>query len=105
MIFYKSLSQGGRGKQNNFGDRVSEPLARSCSSGKVFFFCFVLIVLCFSFRGPKEIVTLEYGAFESGHPLWSFLRLQPWINIICENDVDFDSHFDVTIKKKYLQAK
>ena len=42
MIFYKSLSQGGRGKQNNFGDRVSEPLARSCSSGKVFFILFCI---------------------------------------------------------------
>ena len=62
-------------------------------------FRFVFIVLCFSFRGPKEIVTLEYGAFESGHPLWSFLRLQPWINVNCENDDDFDYHFDVTIKR------
>ena len=62
-------------------------------------FRFVFIVLCFSFRGPKEIVTLEYGAFESGHPLWSFLRLQHWINVDCENDADFDYHFDVTITR------
>ena len=63
-------------------------------------FRFVLIVLkCFALRGPKEIVTLEYGAFESGHPLWSFLRLQPWINVDCENDADFNYHFDVTIKR------
>ena len=52
-----------------------------------------------AFRGPKEIVTLEYGAFESGHPLWSFLRLQPWINVNCADDADFDYHFDVTIKR------
>ena len=57
-------------------------------------FCFVLIVLkCLALRDPKEIVTLEYGAFESGHPLWSFLRWQSWIN------ADFDYHFDVTIKR------
>ena len=62
-------------------------------------FRIVFIVLCLVFRDPKEIVTLEYGAFESGHPLWSFLRLQPWINVDCENDADFDYHFDVTIKR------
>ena len=64
-------------------------------------FRIVFIVLCLVFRDPKEIVTLEYGAFESGHPLWSFLRLhlQPWMNVNCENDDDFDYHFDVTIKR------